>query len=229
MYALKIDSKEAMRMLNNLVDYSDGFIKETKAKESTVASRLASTSISGFYQFLDSLARVHPTMLHHIYEWGQVGNPGARLVELKKILAGRKVEIGADFLESQSSSENGGQVFYDKAEIMEEGISVTINEVDAQALFFVVDGEEFFRHGPIVIENPGGVEVRGSFVRAFEEFYNVYFDKVYLDSIKFYDHFRNPREYETNFSSAMRASDSSSIGRMTALSWVMKAPGDYYE
>ena len=33
MYALKIDSKEAMRMLNNLVDYSDGFIKETKAKE----------------------------------------------------------------------------------------------------------------------------------------------------------------------------------------------------
>lgn len=98
MYALKIDSKEAMRMLNNLVDYSDGFIKETKAKESTVASRLANTSISGFYQFLDSLARVHPTMLHHIYEWGQVGNPGARLVELKKSLLVEKLKLEQTFL-----------------------------------------------------------------------------------------------------------------------------------
>ena len=46
MYTLKFDGKEAMKMLDNIVDYSEGFIKETRAQEKTVASRLADTSRS---------------------------------------------------------------------------------------------------------------------------------------------------------------------------------------
>jgi hypothetical protein len=112
---------------------------------------------------------------------------------------------------------------------MEEGITVQINEVSAQALFFQVDGEEFFRTGPIVIENPGGEQVRGSFVRVFEEFYNNYFDQVYLRSIRFYDHFTKSREFESGFNSAVRSGNASSIGRKTALSWIINAPGEDYE
>lgn len=216
-------------MLNNVVAYSDGFIKETKAKEGFVTNKLASTSIDSFYNYLDVLSRTNPGILHHVYEWGQVGDPSSRLVELKKVVGGTKASIDANFIPSTSVPEGASEPFWNKAEVMEEGITVTINEVDAKALFFQVGGEEFFRMGPIVIENPGGEEVRGSFVRAFEEFYNVYFDQVYLRSIRFYDHFRTAPGYAKNFSSAIRSSNAYGIGRQTALSWVTKAPGDDYE
>jgi len=226
---MTINSKQAMKVLNNVVDYSEGFIRESKARESYVAGKIASTSITGFYEYLDVLARTNPGMLHHVYEWGQVGDPGSRLVELKKILAGKKVGVNAKFLPSTSVSENGSEAFWNKAEIMEEGITVEINEVSAQALFFQIDGEEFFRTGPIIIENPGGEQVRGSFIRAFEEFYNNYLDQVYLRSIRFYDHFTKSREFESNFNAAVRSGSAASMGRRTALSWIINAPGEDYE
>lgn len=226
MYSIKFDSKEAMKMLNNIVDYTNGFIKETEAKESTIASRLAEVSIEGFYDYLDGLARTNPGMLHHIYEWGAVGNPGARLVELKKRLGARSADIEAEFLASSSVPEGGSEPFYEKAEIMEEGIPVTVQAVQAKAMFFQIGGEEFFRTGPIVIENPGGEATRGSFVKAFEEFYNNYFEDVYLRAIRFYDHFENPREFTTNASRAIRSAGAEGIGRTTALKWIMTMPGD---
>lgn len=227
MFSIKFDSKEAMKMLNNLVAYSEGFIKETEARESTVASKLASLSIDGFYEFLDGLARMHPGMLHHVYEWGEVGNPDARLVELTKSLArGGKVTVDAEFLTSNSIPAGANEPFYEKATIMEEGIPVTVQAINAQAMFFEYNGEEYFTAGPITIENPGGEAVRGSFVRAFEEFYNVYLENVYLRSIRFYDHFSSTREFGKNFPAAIKSANASAIGRSTALAWIMKAPGD---
>ena len=168
-------------------------------------------------------------MLHHVYEWGRVGDPEARLFKLKEVLKGDGAIITADFLQSDTPAENTDAVFYNKAEVMEEGITVEINEVDADALFFVVDGEEFFRVGPITIANPGGPEVRGSFVKAFEEFYNTYFDNVYLKAIKFYDHIENMNEYYKNFPAAMKSGNPSSMGRRTSLSWITRLPGEEYE
>jgi hypothetical protein len=224
MYNIKFDGKKALKMFDNLIAYSDGFIKESKAKEGYVANKMASASIEGFYEFLDNMARSSPGLLHHVYEWGQVGNPGARLVDLKKQLAGSTVEIDASFLQSESIPDGGNTPFYNKAEVMEEGITVVVNEVQAQALFFQVDGQEFFRTGPIVIENPGGAAVRGQFVANFETFYNQYFDRVYLNSIRFYDHFRNANPYVKNFAAGVRGGGSG-VGRKTALSWIMSAPG----
>lgn len=229
MYRVRIDSKKAMKVLNNVVRYSEGFIKETEAKESYVASKLAGASINGFYQYLDTLARTNPGMLHHVYEWGQVGNPEARLVELKKAVSGGRASIDADFLTSSSTPEGGTEPFYEKAQVMEDGVPVVINEVNAQALFFQIGGEEFFRVGPIVVENPGGEATRGSFVRAFEEFYNVYFDQMYLRAIRFYDHFKDARPYARNFSAATKSSNAYAMGKKTALSWILSAPGDEYE
>lgn len=225
MYNIKFDGKKALKMFDNMIAYSDGFIKETKAKEGFVASKMASLSIEGFYEFLDNMARTNPGLLHHVYEWGQVGNPGARLVELKKSLGGSQVQIDASFLQSSSVPDNGNTPFYNKAEVMEEGITVVINEVQAKALFFEIDGEEFFRTGPIIINNPGGSAVRGQFVENFERFYNEYFDRVYLQSVKFYDHFRTKNPYAKNFAAGVRGGGSGT-GRKTALSWVMSLPGD---
>lgn len=218
-----------MNVLNNIVDYSEGFIKETKAKESTVASKLGRMSIEEFYEYLDSLARTNPGMLHHVYEWGQTGNPEARLVELKQALRGSETEIDADFLSSSSIPEGGSEPFYEKATVMEEGIPVVVQAVEAKAMFFEINGEEFFRAGPIVIENPGGEATRGAFVAAFEEFYNTYFDQVYLRSIRFYEHFSSAPGYKKNFGPASKSNSAASIGRATALKWIMSMPGETYE
>jgi len=155
-----------------------------------------------------------------------VGNPTARLVDLGVISSGRGSTITAEFLQSQTVKDGSKEPFYDKAEVMEEGIPVVIREKEAQALFFEIDGLEYFRMGPITVLNPGGAETRGGFVSVFEEFYNNYLTQVYLRAIKFYKHFESPKEYEKNFKSALKSTNATSIGKMTALSWISKLPGE---
>jgi hypothetical protein len=223
--SVKLNTKNFEKIMNNLISYSDGFFTQTKAKSNYVAQRLGKGSIEEFYRYLDSLASTNPGMLHHIYEWGSVGNPSQRLVELKSELKGNAAVITAEYLPSSSISDESTEPFVNKAEIMEEGIPVVVDTVNAKALFFKIDGEEFFSAGPIVIENPGGVEVRGQFVAQFEEFYGKYFEEVYLRAIRFYDHFQDPREYKKNIGS-IKSGDARAQGKRSALSWLMRMPGD---
>lgn len=225
MISAKVNTDKLLSTLKNVVQYSDSFTTELKKNKKRIASNLANESIEVFYNYLDGLARSHPGMLHHVYEWGQVGNPGGRLFELTTAIRGNSAVVSADFLQSETTPPNSDQEFYDKATIMEEGIEVVINEVNAKALFFEVDGEEFFRTGPIVIANPGGAATRGSFVKAFNEFYTVYFSQVYLDSIGFYKHYSNPKEYSRKFKVAARSGNARGIGKQAALSWIAKGPG----
>lgn len=227
MIGVRLDAKELMSILKNTADYSNGFISELKRQEPRLTEKVAKTSVEVFYEYLDGLARSHPGMLHHVYEWGQIGDPFARLYELTMTLGKNNARIDASFLESDSPSSESGQIFYDKATMMEEGIPVVVNEKDAQALFFEIDGEEIFRRGPIYIANPGGSATRGSFLKAFNEFYTQYFSQIYLNSIRFYDHFNNPTDFVKNFRSATKSkSGANGIGRRTALSWIEKSPGE---
>lgn len=225
MITAKIRSKNVIDMLTNAVAYTDSFAKELNKNKSKITASLAEGSVDVFYDYLDGLARSHPGMLHHVYEWGQVGNPAARLFDLKYQLSQNQAVVSADFLQSDSISETSNTPFFDKAYIMEEGIEVVINEVNAKALFFEIDGEEFFRTGPIVIANPGGSATRGSFVKAFNEFYALYFNQVYLKSIGFYKHFSSPKEYSKYFKSAIKTKSAKGVGKTAALSWIQKAPG----
>lgn len=230
MIQTKINSKKASKILNNLVQYTNGFLEETKEKESKVTARIADLSIDGFYEYLDQLARVNPGMLHHVYEWGRVGDPNSRLFELKKALSSKNAVISSEFLQSEVPSNSSNEPFYNKAAVMEEGLPIIIQEVRAQALFFEIDGEEYFRAGPIVIQNPGGPDVRGSFVEQFEEFYNTYLEDVYLRAIRFYQYFMDAKEYEQNFNVAMNSNNAKSMGRASALSWIENMPmGNVYE
>lgn len=222
-----INSKDFNKKMNNALKYSQTFASASKSKENYINNKVANTSIEAFYEYLDVLARTNPAMLHHVYEWGQTGNPDGRLYELKSKLTKGSAVISADFLDSSSTPEGSDDVFWNKAEVMEEGIPVTIQEVEAQALFFIVDGEEFFRLGPITIQNPGGQATRGSFVRNFEEFYNVYFESIFLKSINFNKHFQNPQAYAALFSSAVNGNPIGA-GEAAAEQWFATSPGDEY-
>jgi hypothetical protein len=211
------------KTVGGVVEYSIGFLDGAKGNAKRLSKSVAELSIEAFYDYLDGLARSHPGMLHHVYEWGQVGDPSGRLVELKTEMSARNTTVSADFLQSDSVSENSNEPFYNKAEIMEEGIPVVINEVRAKALFFTIEGQEFFRTGPIVIANPGGAATRGSFVKAFDEFYGQYFEEVFLRSIRFYDKLRNPQEYSKSIKSATKGQNAYGLGKRAALSWIEKA------
>lgn len=225
MIGVKFDVSGLTRTLRKTVGYSQGFIKELKENEPNLTGKVGDLSIDVFYEYLDGLARNHPGMLHHVYEWGQVGDPFGRLYELKQALSRNSSTITADFLYSNSVSDSGTTPFYDKARVMEEGNPVVVTEKDAKVLFFQIDGQEFFRHGPIFIANPGGSEVRGAFLNAFNEFYTKYFSDFYLKSIGFYDHFSSPQEFVKNFASAVNGNSPDMSGRKAALSWIAKAPG----
>lgn len=229
MMKMRVDVSDVNKVVSNVIEYTRGFLEEISTRRSYISRKVANTSIEAFYQYLDSLARTNPSMLHHVYEWGQVGNPSARLYELQAAISGDNSIISANFLQSTSIKDGSKEPFYDKANVMENGITVVIKEVDAQALFFEIDGVEYFRTGPIVIENPGGPETRGSFVRYFEEFYNVYFTQVYLRSIRFYEHMSNPQPYMSQFSAAARSGAPRSLGKAAAIAWITRAPGDDYE
>jgi hypothetical protein len=224
MIRARVNGDNVIKMLKNSVEYSGAFAAELKRNQDILNKKLGEESIEAFYEYLDGLARSHPGMLHHVYEWGEVGNPMGRLFDLTMSVNKTSAVIDAEFLDSNIPSPTSTEPFYDKAQIMEEGRTVTINQVEAKALFFEADGEEFFRSGPIVIANPGGEATRGSFLKAFNEFYGSYFTEVHLRSIRFYQYFSNPKAFETYFSSATKGG-ASSKGRKAALSWIMNAPG----
>ena len=228
MITARIKADNVIKMLKNSVEYSSAFTTELNKNKAILNQKLGEESIDAFYNYLDGLARSHPGMLHHVYEWGEVGDPAARLYELGLSVNNTSAVINTTFLFSDQPASESGHIFEDKARVMEYGESVTVNEIDAEALFFKIDGEEFFRKGPIFISNPGGIQVRGSFVRAFDEFYNSYFTEVHLRSIKFYKHFSNPKVYEKYFSSAVKSGGANSKGKKAALSWIMNAPGGNY-
>lgn len=224
MITARIKADNVIKMLENSIKYTNSFTSELKKNKALLNQKVGEESVEAFYDWLDSLARSHPGMLHHVYEWGQIGDPAGRLFELGLRINNTSAVVDAYFLESNVPSPTSDVAFYDKAQIMEDGDSVVINEVDADVLFFEIDGEEFFRKGPIFIANPGGRETRGSFVEAFNEFYTSYFTKVHLEAIKFYKYFSNPKEYEKYFASAVKGR-SSANGRKAALSWINNAPG----
>lgn len=226
MIGVRLNTSDLIKTLKNTVEYSTAFVQEIKRQEPKLAQKVGDLSVEVFYEYLDGLARSHPGMLHHVYEWGQIGNPFGRLYELGMAVGKRGVTITAEFLQSDVPSPTSNEPFYDKAQIMEDGIPVVVTEKDAEVLFFEIDGEEFFRHGPIYIANPGGSATRGAFVKAFNDFYTNYFSQVYLTSIKFYNHFEDPKEFTRNFARAVKTRGGADrAGRSAALSWVAKAPG----
>jgi len=225
MITAKFNTKDFTKVVNNVISYSNEFMKEAKLNERKIAKEIADSSIEGFYLYLDGLARMHPGMLHHVYEWGQVGDPFARLFELNSQISGKAVKVSAEFLDSDSIPSTGTEPFIDKAEVMEYGETVVVTEKEAQALFFEIDGEEVFVRGPIVIPNPGGEAVRGSFVEAFNEFYESYFTQVYLKSINLYKEIEQMRPYRTNFKSAVKGSNARTAGKGAAQQWVQSIGG----
>lgn len=200
MTKLIIDTKQLTKDMRNIIAYSEGFLEGAQKGKKRFFTNLGKMMVESAKMFVDSSARVNPIMLHHVYEWQRTGSPDARLFDIKYAVNEAGLSFNYTFSQSKSIKQGSNQPFYDKARIMEEGLPVTISPVNSDVLAFTVDGEEIFTKNDVVLNNPGGDAVQGSFEKVYSQFFSKYFSQAFLRTSGIMDYLQNPILYKSNFS-----------------------------
>lgn len=219
MYKVTINNKKFQRDMDNMVDYAVGFLSGVKQGYPSFLRQLGAISIEALKQYVDSNAKVSPQLLHHVYEWDQTGSPGSRLFDVDYQLVGSGLSFSSTFSQSKSIKNGSLVPFYNKADIMENGIPVTIVP-KKRVLAFEVDGETIFTSRPVTVENPGG-QVQGEYERVFRTFFNRYFTQAFLQSTGIATYLSNPVDFSKNFKSGKR--QGRALGVRVGQNWISKA------
>lgn len=183
MIRASVDAKELMNTLNNVTNYSKGFLHGAELNKLEFNRILGGYTAEALKQYIDSKARMNPESLHHVYEWDSVGNPTSRLFDFNVTTKLNSISFSGKFLPSRTPSPNSDDVFSNKAEVMENKIAITIEPRNSDILAFEEDGEMVFTTKSIYIANPGGDAVAGSFGKVVDEFFDKYFTASILQGI----------------------------------------------
>jgi len=219
--SVKFDDRTMFKDLSNIVKYSEGFLLGAELGKEKLAESIARNAIEIFKEFVDQNARVDQEMYHHIYEWYQEGSPNARLFDVEYTARDGGISFNGTFSQSRSLSRNSTTPFYNKAEVMERGLSITIKPVRAKVLSFSIDGEQVFTPNPITVQNPGGSQVMGSFERIFDLFFKQHFKQSVLDMTGITKSLSNAKAYKDNFKSGK--SGGKARGVEVGYNWITKA------
>ena len=204
MINLRYDTKSFSTTLKNTVEYSLGFLDGAKMGTIIFNTKLAQITEEALKQYIDVKSRANPESLHHVYEWNRVGDPAARLFEINAVASKNSIVFSGQFIPSRSVSETSNEPFVDKANIMENAISILIEPRSSDFLAFDVDGQQVFTVNSVFIENPGGDEVAGSFGRAVDDFFEVYFTSTVLRQSGIFEQLSFPKEFAQNFASGAK-------------------------
>jgi hypothetical protein len=215
---IKMDGTQFIKDMNNIIKYSEGFLEGVKRGKAQMLSNVGKASVEVIKQYVDSSARVNPAALHHVYEWYQVGSPEARLFDIVYSVNGAGLSIRSQFTQSTVIKNGSNVPFYDKARIMEAGLSITIKPKSATVLSFDVNGEQVFSKGPITVNEPGGSEVQGSFEATFDAFMRGYFSQAFLSSSGILAKLNDISIFKKNLSSGKRSGKQKGIE--TGYRWI---------
>ena len=217
----KFNSNQFKKDMNNIVNYSIGFLEGVQRGKTVFLKTLGMETVEVMKEFIDSNARVNPQMLHHVYEWTMVGSPDARLYDISYTASNLGLSFRSSFSQSTSIKDGSRTPFYDKARIMEYGIPVTIRPKVAQVLAFDDSGETIFTRGPVQVMNPGGTEVEGGFEKAFDMFFNKYFSQAFLRTSGVARYLENPQVYKKDMPAGKRMGKTK--GLSTGYRWIANA------
>lgn len=220
MLKVVMDNRKFKKEINNIIDYSLGFLEGINNGKKDLHLLLAPKISELAAQFIDVNAKMSPELLHHVYEWEKVGSPNARLFDLDYSVTNAGITFTSSLKQSNSIKDGSTIPFYNKAKIMEDGIAVTIKPKRAKALRFEIDGEEIYTSKEVIIENPGG-QTQGQFANIVDKFFNVYFRQSFLSSSGLLQYFKSPQVYKKNLASAKRSGRS--LGLKTGYRWVVDA------
>lgn len=214
---VSLDNRQFEKEMNNILQYSFGFLEGAQKGKTKFLDSLGKETIEVLKQFIDSNARMSPDTLHHVYEWYRTGSPTARLFDIEYTVSNLGLSLKSTFRQSSSVQDGSNVPFYNKANIMENGIPVTIRPKRAQALRFEIDGEEIFSKSPVTVNNPGG-NTKNGFERVFDLFMFRYFTQSFLKNSGLLDNIKNPVAYKKNLSSGKKFGKNSGI--QTGYRWI---------
>jgi hypothetical protein len=203
MISMKVDDRKLVKDLNNVVQYSIGFLDGVNLGKNKMLNTLGAELRELVGEFIDANARVDPTSLHHVYEWYQTGSPAARLFDIDYNVSTGGLSLNGTLTQSKSIARNSKEPFYNKASIMEYGVPFTISPKSAQALRFEVDGEEVFTKKPVTITNPGG-NVEGNFQETFRQFFATYASQSILEISGLAMQLKTSKEFDRQFAAGVR-------------------------
>jgi hypothetical protein len=221
MIKMSINSKQFQKEMNNIMEYSYGFLDGVKAGKAVFLKNLGGMVKEVLEEYIDANARMNPNALHHIYEWDRTGNAGSRLFNIQYTVSNLGLSFISTFKQSTSIKNGSNVPFYDKARIMEQGIPVVIRPSRSDVLVFEEDGETVFTKNPVYVDNPGGIQTQGSFEDIFDSFFSKYFTQAFLRSTGVYDYLNNPILYKKNLRSAKKSGRSKGIE--TGFRWIANA------
>lgn len=217
------DSKQFAKDMKNILGYTEGFLNGVQAGKAEFLKNLGAELKEAIYDYVDTNARVDPAMLHHVYEWYQVGRPGARLFDISYVSDSNSLTFFSTFSQSRSIKSGSNVPFYNKASIMENGTPVRIKATKAKVLRFEEDGKEIFVSGSVEVKNPGGVQAEGGFRKVFESFFQTFLTQSFLKSSGLEKYLETPELYRKNLSNAKRGGKS--LGYTTGYRWISGAAG----
>jgi hypothetical protein len=220
---VNFNSNEFLKDMNQIVQYSFGFLEGAQKGKVQLMENIGKTVIEGIKQFIDSNARVNPQALHHVYEWYRTGSPESRLFDIDYRATHVGLSFNSTFRQSVSVKAGSKVPFYDKAEIMEKGIPVRIVPKTKSVLAFESGTETVFTKSPVSVSNPGGDSVQGSYQRVFDQFFAQYFSQSFLKSSGILEHLNNPTPFKSNLSGGKRGGKSFGIG--VGYRWIAKTKG----
>jgi len=210
-------TKSFEKQMNNIVNYSMGFIDGVQKGKTEFLKALGQATITSMGQYVDAQARSNPAALHHIYEWNKTGSPNARLFDLDYTISNLGLSIRGTFTQSETLKKGSTVPFYDKAKIMENGVPVTIRP-KKRVLAFTIDNEEIFTSNDVTVTDPGGTEVQGSFSKTIDEFMLFYFKQSFLRASGIYNYIQNPTVFKKDIKQGSRLGKNKGI--QTGFRWI---------
>lgn len=215
------DSKAFVKDMMNILDYSVGYLEGIHKGKKDFLDSVGTNTVEVLKQYLDSMARIDPAMLQHVYEWNQTGSPDARLFDITYTVSNLGLSLKSTFRQSSSIKSGSNVPFYDKARIMEDGVPVVIRPKNASVLTFDDNGEQVFTRKPISVDRPGGKEAQGGYQSAFDSFFRSYFSQAFLRSSGMAKYLESPKAYKNNMLAGK--SGGKSAGVAVGYRWILEA------
>jgi hypothetical protein len=161
---------------------------------------------------------MNPDALHLVYEWYQTGSPAGRLFEIEYIVTGLGLSFQSTFRQSTSVKNGSNVPFYNKANIMESGVSVTVKPRNSDVLAFEDNGETVFTKKPVTIPNPGGTDTTGAYREVFREFFYRYLSQSFLDVTGLRKQLGTPLAFKNNLAAGVAGGKT--VGIRVGRQWV---------
>jgi hypothetical protein len=218
---VKVNTLNFEKEINNIINYSFGFLEGAQSGKKTFLNNLGKDVIKVLGTYVDVNAKMDHMSLHHVYEWYKTGSPEARLFDLNYSVTNNGLSINSTFRQSRTVSHDSTVPFYNKARIMESGVPITIKPKASGVLAFDADGQTVFTKKQITIENPGGTQAQGSFENIIDEFISKYFKQSFLKASGLYDYLSKPTVYKKNIKEGMRVGKSAGVS--TGIAWIINA------